>query len=79
MKVKDKSGRPVYITIHGNEPDALYIDEVYYLDTPMSSDENVSDEMIEWIQEAYADAIYQEWCEDQSSRAEALAESREDR
>lgn len=66
MIVKDKQGREIEINIYGTDEDDLQIDYAAYMD----SEEEVDDETIEYLLEAYADEIYTEWIENRSSKAD---------
>lgn len=70
MKVKDKDGREIQISVSGRYEDDIQIDEAYYVD----SEEEVLDDVIDYIQSQYADEIYQEWYENKCGEAEYLYE-----
>jgi hypothetical protein len=66
MKVKDKSGRQIEISVYGRYEDDIQIDEAYYTD----SEEEVSDETLDYIYSQYADAMYEEWYDNKVGEAE---------
>jgi len=76
MIVKDKDNREIEISVCGRYDDDIEISDAYYLD---SDNEEVSDETIDYIMDAYSDDIYQEWYENQVCAAEYLADSLMDR
>lgn len=76
MRVTDKNGRPVEITVYGRYDDDIQIDEAYYTD---ADDQEPDDDMLAWIAETFASEIYEQWLDDCAGRAEAYADAREDR
>ena len=67
MIVKDQLDREIEISIYGLYEDDIQIDEAAYFD----SEEEVSDETIEYILDTYADAIYAEWHDNKVGEAES--------
>lgn len=70
MKVFDKEGRELEVTLYGKYEDDIQIDEIYYTD----SDEEVSDSVIEYIYDKYSDKMYEEWFMDRCSDGESFYE-----
>lgn len=66
MKVVDKSGREIYISVYGKYEDDIQIDEAYYVDT----EEDVPDDVIAYIYENYASEMYDQWYENKVCEAE---------
>lgn len=67
-------GREVELSVHG-ESDDIQIDEARFVDDGSDCD----DEVIEYIYERYADELYTEFMDRAVMRAEAWADSMEDR
>jgi hypothetical protein len=65
-----KDGREVEFSVFGRYEDDLTIDDAYFVD----SDEEVSQQDIDYIEKNYAQEIYEKWLEDQIARAEDRAE-----
>ena len=70
MIVKDQSGREIEISVSGRYDDDIQIEEASYVD----SDEEVSEETIEFIQDKFADKIYEEWYENKACESEYFFE-----
>jgi len=70
MLVKNNDGREIEIHVYGNHSDDIQIDEAFYLD----SNDDVTDEDIEYIMDYYADDIYLQWYENKCGQAEAYYE-----
>jgi hypothetical protein len=70
MIVKDSKGKEVEISVYGNDPDDIQIDEAFYVETK----EDVSDDEIQYIYDAYSDSIYESWLDKQIGAAEAYYE-----
>lgn len=70
MIVKDKKGNEIEISIGGAYEDDIQIEEAAYFD----SDDEVSDETIDYILDTYADEIYTEWYENKAGEAESYYE-----
>ncbi len=71
MIVKNRLGQEIEITsIYGQYDDDIQIDACNYVD----SDNEVSDEDIEYIYENYQDSLYETWHENKVSQAEAYYE-----
>jgi len=75
MIVKDEAGREIEIEIYGKYEDDINIDSAIYLDTG----EYVPDSVVNYILDAYAGDIYEEWYQNQVMRAEAMSDYMEDR
>lgn len=70
MKVLDQDGRKLRISFSGSEVDDIQIDEAEYMD----SDEEVSEETLEYVMRRYSTQINDEWYQRQVMRAEAYWE-----
>lgn len=75
MIVQDTQNRDIEITVCGDNEDDLYIDTAYYVD----SDDDVPDDTLDYILDAYAGEIHSQWVQNQVCRAEAWSDSLEDR
>lgn len=75
MLVKDSKGRDVEIYFSGDEPDSIEVEDAFYVD----DEESVASDEIEYIMDKYADEIYEDFCEQQITKAEYLRDSWEDR
>jgi hypothetical protein len=65
-----KDGRQVEFSVFGRYEDDLTIDDIYFTE----SEDEVSQEDIDYIEKTYAQEIYENWIEDQIARAEDWAE-----
>jgi len=70
METTAPNGRPVYVSVAGQDYDDLEIDQAYYTDTPENILEPVPDHIVEQIQEKYADELLQEWIDKKIDKAE---------
>ena len=76
MIVKDKNNREVEITVSGRDHDDIEISDAIFVDNP---DEEVPDEVVDYIWDTYADDLYQEWYENMVCEAEYYYDSLMDR
>jgi hypothetical protein len=59
MQIRDKNGRPVDVVLGlGNQGIEFWVERAYYLD---GEREDVSEEMIGWIEEYYENQIFEKW------------------
>ena len=70
MKVLDQDGRELRISFSGSDIDDIQIDKAEYMD----SDEEVSEEALEYIMRKYNTQINDEWYQRQVMKAEAYWE-----
>ena len=70
MRVYDKNEREIYLSVYGKYRDDIQAQEAYYVDTGAE----VPEDVVEYLMEAYAPEIDQEWIENKMSEAEAACE-----
>lgn len=75
MLVKDSKGRAVELYLYGDEPDDIQVEDIFYAD----DESDVPEDEVEYIMDKYADAIYEEFAEQQAARYENYSDSLEDR
>jgi hypothetical protein len=71
----DQNGKELEFSVYGRYEDDIQIDEIYYLE----SEDEVTDETIDYVLDAYSDVISEEWYMNQVDAAESFADSYEDR
>jgi RNA binding exosome subunit len=70
MKIYDKNNREVELEVFGHYSDDIQIISAYYVD----DNSEVPDHICDWIQDNYADAIFEQWLEQQQGIAESYFE-----
>ena len=76
MIVHDKNNRELEIDGLSGAEDDIQIDSIYYTDNP---DEEVSDEVVDYIMDTYAAELYNEWFQNQVCAAEYAYDAMMDR
>jgi hypothetical protein len=71
MQVNDKNGNEIEISVSGRYEDDIQIEEAYYVDETLGE---VSDETINYIQDNYAEDIYESWFDKQLGMSESIWE-----
>ncbi len=75
IKAKDKNGREIEFSVYGRHGDDIQIDEIYYVD----GEDEVSEATVNWIQERYAEEIYEAWYMNMVDAAEYYMDAEYDR
>ena len=76
MTLKDSNGREIeIISIDGEIGEGAYVTECRYVD----NDADVPDSIIDWLNDAYQEHIYDEFYQDKVCAAEAWADAQQDR
>jgi hypothetical protein len=66
MLVKDEKGREIEISVYEKYEDDIQIDDANYID----SDDEVSEDTLDYIYSQYADAMYEVWYDNKIGEAE---------
>lgn len=75
-KIRDQKGREVEVSrVDGHVGEGAYIEECYYAD----DDSEVPDDVIDWLNDNYAEQLYEQFYEDMVGRAEDAFDAMRDR
>ena len=68
--ITDKNGRELIVSVSGKYQDDIQIDSLEYRD----SDEEVSEEVYDYVMDNYGDVLYELWYQDKICEAESRYE-----